>query len=220
MKFTFVSNYINHHQIPFCEAMRSRLGSGFRFIQTEPMEEERRKMGWGVDLASLPYVSVLYGNGREALESLIQDSDIALFGWTDREDLCQKRLEAGKPVIRESERLYREGQWKAVSPRGLIRKHHDHTRWRDAEAYLLCNGAYVASDFDIIRAYPGKKYRWGYFPDLRTYTDAQMKEMKKPDESGTVRILWAGRFLPLKHPSPRSGWRRRDGRGVKKARSG
>ena len=98
MKFTFVSNYINHHQIPFCEAMRSRLGSGFRFIQTEPMEEERRKMGWGVDLASLPYVSVLYGNGREALESLIQDSDIALFGWTDREDLCQKRLEAGKNV--------------------------------------------------------------------------------------------------------------------------
>ena len=43
---TFVSNYINHHQIPFCEAMRKRLGDSFVFVQMEEMEEERKKMGW------------------------------------------------------------------------------------------------------------------------------------------------------------------------------
>ena len=100
MKFIFVSNYINHHQIPFCEAMRRRLGENFCFIQTEPMAEERVRMGWGVDLARLPYVRVLYGEPEAVrqLEQEIQDCDIALFGWTEREDLVQRRLSAGKPV--------------------------------------------------------------------------------------------------------------------------
>ena len=46
MKITFVSNYINHHQIPFSNACYGELGDGYRFIQTEPMEEERVAMGW------------------------------------------------------------------------------------------------------------------------------------------------------------------------------
>ena len=63
---------------------------------------------------------------------------------------------------------------------------------------LLCAGAYVASDFHIIRAYPEKMLRFGYFPETRHYTDEQLREMKEKD--GRVHILWAGRFLPLKHP--------------------
>ena len=42
----FVSNYINHHQIPFCNAMNRLLQGNFLFIQTEPMEEQRIQMGW------------------------------------------------------------------------------------------------------------------------------------------------------------------------------
>ena len=42
----FVSNYINHHQIPFCNAMDRLLQGNFTFVQTEPMEEERVRMGW------------------------------------------------------------------------------------------------------------------------------------------------------------------------------
>ena len=60
MKTTFVSNYINHHQIPFCDALYRRLGEDFTFIQTEPMEEERVRMGWGESLKALPYVKLLY----------------------------------------------------------------------------------------------------------------------------------------------------------------
>ena len=51
MKLVTVSNYINHHQIPLSDALDQALkqredGSSYTFIQTEPMEEERRKMGW------------------------------------------------------------------------------------------------------------------------------------------------------------------------------
>lgn len=197
MTITFISNYINHHQIPFSNACYAKLGENFRFIQTEAMEQERIDMGWHTDGTKLPYVLCLYEE-EEKCRRLIAESDILIAGWTNREDLTGERLKAGKPVIRISERLYREGQWKAVSPRGLIRKYKDHTRYRKSKVYLLCAGAYVPSDFHIIGAYPGKMFRWGYFPETIHYTDEEWKQLKP--ETDTLHIVWAARFIPLKHP--------------------
>ena len=44
MKLIFVSNYFNHHQLPFCDALYELLEGDFCFLQTQPMEEERVKM--------------------------------------------------------------------------------------------------------------------------------------------------------------------------------
>lgn len=197
MTVTFISNYINHHQIPFCNACHEKLAGDFCFIQTQPMEQERIAMGWRAEASELPYVLCLYEE-EEACRRLVMDSDILIAGWSGREDLIQERLQTGKPVIRISERLYREGQWKAISPRGLIAKYREHTRYRRAKAYLLCAGAYVPSDFHIIRAYPGKMYRFGYFPETVHYTKEQWEKLKPRD--GILQIVWAGRFIPLKHP--------------------
>ncbi|MBO5056384.1 MAG: glycosyltransferase family 4 protein [Lachnospiraceae bacterium] len=197
MTVTFISNYINHHQIPFSNACYQRLGAGFHFIQTEPMEQERIAMGWQTDGTSLPYVVCLYEEEARCRQ-LIMESDILIAGWTEREDLIGERLKAGRATIRLSERLYREGQWKAISPKGLIRKYKDHTRYRKDNVYLLCAGAYVPSDFHIIRAYPGKMYKWGYFPETVHYTFAQWESLKPFGD--TLEIVWAGRFIPLKHP--------------------
>lgn len=199
MKITFVSNYINHHQIPFSNEMYARLGEDYRFIQTEPMEEERVSMGWGVDGKQIAYLMLFYEQ-QEDCEKLILESDIVIFGGTEREDILEPRLQAGLPIIRYSERLYREGQWKAVSPRGLIKKYHDHTRYRNADVYLLCSGAYVASDFHIIRAYPGKMLKWGYFPEKKVFAAEELPNAGGRADNETIHILWAGRFLELKHP--------------------
>ena len=121
MTFAFVSNYINHHQLPLCEALYRRLGKAFVFIQTMPMEAERVEMGWSVDVDEIPYVMCLYRDEYECLKR-IMESDVVLFGWTGREDIVTPRLRSGKTTLRVSERLYREGQWKAVSPRGLMAK--------------------------------------------------------------------------------------------------
>ncbi|NLL76602.1 MAG: glycosyltransferase family 4 protein [Clostridiales bacterium] len=197
MTVTFVSNYINHHQIPFSDACYEKLGEGYHFIQTEPMETERVAMGWSVDIDKLPYVRCWYKQEKECRE-LIMESDIVIFGWTGREDIISERLEAGKPTIRVSERLYREGQWKAISPRGLLRKYKEHTKYRKAPVCLLCAGAYVASDFHIIRAYPDKLLRFGYFPETVIYTEGELEKLK--EDTGRADIVWAGRFMPLKHP--------------------
>lgn len=197
MTVTFISNYINHHQIPFSNACYEQLKEDYHFIQTQPMEQERLAMGWNREGEKLPYVHCLYGE-EDRCRRLVMESDVLLAGWSGREDLVQERLRAGKLTIRISERLYREGRWKAVSPRGLLHKYKEHIRYRKSPAYLLCAGAYVPSDFHLIHAYPGKMFRWGYFPETKYYTQGQMEKMK--DRSGSIDIVWAGRFIPLKHP--------------------
>lgn len=196
MAVVFVSNYINHHQIPFCDACYKQWGEDFVFIQTQPMEQERLDMGWSRTGEGLSYVLCFYEEEKRCRD-LILESDVLLAGWNDKEELVQQRLSAGKLTIRISERLYREGQWKAVSPKGLIHKYREHIRYRNRPAYLLCAGAYVASDFHLIHAYPEKMFKWGYFPETRTYPEGQLMAGKEKDG---VHIVWAGRFIPLKHP--------------------
>lgn len=208
---TFVSNYINHHQIPFCESMCRLLedwGGSFTFVQTEPMEEERVRMGWREE-NEIPYVRRFYEE-EEYCRKLIIDSDVVIFGGCDDEIYIEERLKSGKIVVRISERLYKTGQWKAISPRGLMKKYHDHTRYRKAPVYLLCAGGYVASDFHIVRAYPGKMYKWGYFPRAKSYDVDKLMSGKgyRADYDGQgdcaagkdPYILWAGRFIDWKHP--------------------
>lgn len=201
MKVTFVSNYINHHQIPVSNVLYEHLGAEYTFIQTEPMEEERIKLGWNPK--EVPeYVKYAYEE-PELCRQLIMDSDVVIWGGLEEEEMLRPRLQAGKPVIRYSERLYKEAQWKAISPRGLRKKYLDHTRYRNAPVYMLCSGAFVASDFHIVRAYPNKMFKWGYFPECREYDlDALMagKEEMSAGNGGKTEILWAARFIDWKHP--------------------
>lgn len=194
MKVTFVSNYINHHQIPLAEVLYQKWGDDYHFIQTEPMEDERVQQGWSLDVEKIPYV-LQYQKEPQLCQTLILESDIVVFGGCEDETYIQERLSQGKIVFRYMERLYREGQWKAISPRGLKKKYHDHTRHANAPVYLLCAGGYVPHDFEIIRAYRGKRFRWGYFTRFEESSAEERKRWKSEDE---IRIVWAGRFIDCK----------------------
>ena len=200
MKLTFVSNYINHHQIPVSTELYKKLGEDYCFIQTEPIEQERVKMGWE-EKKGLPYV-VNYYEYQRYCDMLIMDSDVVVFGGTDDESYIQPRLAAKKLVIRYSERLYKTGQWKAISPRGLRKKFIDHTRYWRSQVYLLCAGGYVPSDFNIIKAYPNKMLKWGYFPETKQIDVDKTLALKQEvsDKWDAVTMLWAGRFIDWKHP--------------------
>lgn len=235
MRVTFVSNYINHHQIPFCDALSKLLAeraagtadcSGenatalFTFIQTQAMETDRVRMGWHEE--ERPAYVKCYYEEEEICKKLIAESDVVIFGGVDDESYITERLQAGKLTFRYCERMYKTGQWKAISPRGLLKKYHDHTRYRKAPVYLLCAGAYVASDYHIIRAYPGKMYCWGYFPETKHYDvdkllegkgyvlsqdilcenrqDIREGENPAATQNKIPHLLWAGRMIDWKHP--------------------
>lgn len=195
MHITFVSNYINHHQIPVSDELYKLTGGEYTFIQTEPMEKERIEMGWDAGAKDKPYVKLFYED-VEGSKRLIQESDCVIFGGTEREELIIPRLMEGRFTIRYSERIYKEGRWKFISPRGLVKKYHDHIRFRKSNVYMLCSGAYVKGDFKIIGAYPGKMLKYGYFPKFCEYDDVH--NMRRGNEK--TNILWAARFIDWKHP--------------------
>ncbi len=199
---TFVSNYINHHQLPFCKAMWELLGDGFHFIQTMPMEQKRIDMGWGLDPKEYPFVELFYEN-KERCRRLLLESDVAIFGWSEGlvSDIEAQRFSSGKLSFKMSERIYREGQWKFLSPKGLCNKYNEHVRYRKMPVFLLCTGAYVASDFSLIRSYPGKMLKWGYFPNAEDAEEVSVDEPTKDSlETDSLRLCWAGRMIDLKHP--------------------
>ena len=201
MKWVFASNYINHHQLPFCDAMYELLQGSFAFIQTMEMEEERVRMGWSNDV-DRPYLRYAYKE-PEACQELMDNCEVLIYGGVEDESYLQNRLKAGGMIFRYTERVYKTGQWRAISPRGLRRKYLDHTRYRRQPVYLLCAGAYVASDFQIFRAYPEKKFVWGYFPAIVPQDVDNLLKNKgyRTEEGKTIpRLLWAGRFLDWKHP--------------------
>ncbi len=201
MKLIFVSNYINHHQIPFCDALTALLekeGGSFAFVQTMPMEAERMAMGW--DAKELPAYVRLYYEAESACQAFIDEADLVLFGGCEEEHYIANRLKAAKPIIRISERLYKEAKWKWISPRGLLKKYKDHIRYRKAPVYLLCAGGYVASDFGLIHAYPKKMFAWGYFPAFKAQDVDNLLKNKGYGPNKKPYLLYAGRFLDWKHP--------------------
>ena len=114
MQVVFVSNYFNHHQLSFCDALYELLEGSFCFLQTQPMEEERVKMGWQAE--ERPYVRYVQPGATTTdgpeWQNLLLTADVVIFGGCDDESYIRERLAAGKPIFRYNERLYKEGQWK------------------------------------------------------------------------------------------------------------
>jgi len=176
-------------------------GVDFCFIATEPMEEERIRMGWGIDAEKYPYVMEYFPDEVPA-DGRIQESDVVIWGGVEASEACKslyKRLDAGKLTFRYSERLYKEGRWKFISPRGLKQKRAEFTRFRNYPYYLLSAGAFTGSDYALVGAFPGKKFVWGYFPEF-IHHDMDELFAKKSRPGEPVRIMWAGRMIDWKHP--------------------
>ena len=202
MRLVFVSNYFNHHQQPVSDRLHTlcaKQGGSYTFMQTAPMEEERIKMGWGEVFYKTPYLKN-YWEEPEACQKLIDSADAVIFGGTDEEGYIANRLKSGKLIVRYSERLYKTGRYKFVSPRGLVKKFLDHTRYGLGQVYLLCSGAYVAGDFRLVLAYPFKKYKYGYFPACKYYKIDELMAGKTSVQTGVVELLWAARMIDWKHP--------------------
>ena len=145
MKAVFISNYINHHQIPFSNALYEQLGDDYHFIQTEPMEEERIAMGWGLDAATLPYV-VWADREEERCRKLIEEADLVFAGWTKRLDLVLPRLSSGKLTFRVSERIYREGP--------VSYTHLDVYKRQGSKSTALCRGLRICTAGSVTTALP------------------------------------------------------------------
>ena len=199
MQITFFSNFLNHHQLPFCLEMTKYQENQFTFVETEPIEQERLDMGYEDMGEKYPFVLKSYKNDECHARALKIgfESDVVIIG-SAPEVFIQERLRKNKVTFRYTERILKEGLIRILDPRVSYDMWSKNTRYKKKNMYLLCASAYTAYDMQLFGAYPGKKYKWGYFPEVKEHDIEQLMLNKKKNKK--ISILWAGRFLKWKHP--------------------
>ncbi len=197
MKISFFSNYLTHHQIPFCLAMQATKDVEFYFVATQPMEEERKLGGWSFNEKYAFEVKAYESDAsKELAMQLAKDSDVMIIGSAPEEYVTHRMKHANiKLTLRYSERIYKAGRWRVLSPRGLINRFKTYFRYIGKPLYMLCASAYTAGDLAMLGSYVGKCFKWGYFPKSYTYDIDNLLEKK---EIGS--ILWVARLIDWKHP--------------------
>ena len=192
MKLIFLSNYYNHHQGPLCEAIAAKTDVDFQLVVCGVMTEERQKM-WG-RTEKLPRF-VTEPKSQADWDKTLHDvfeADAVIIG-SAPQALLKERLSAGKLILRYQERPLKNG----VEPLKFLPRMLKWHLWNPPgkPVYLLCASAYASQDYKKMGLFRGKTYKWGYFPETRSY-DCQALLAQKELNS----IFWAGRFLNWKHP--------------------
>jgi len=188
-----VSNYFNHHQKPFSDEMISLTCDGYSFIATQPMEEDRKNLGWDLVLPSYVHCSYIDKSNYEKCLRLINTADVVIFG-SAPEAMIKKRISDRKLIFRYSERLLRNGTELLKYPVRFLRYHKYNPI--KSQNYLLCSSAYTAADYSKFGIFKNRSYKWGYFTEAKEYPNIDLLlENKQP-----ASLLWVARFLELKHP--------------------
>lgn len=199
MKITFFSNFLNHHQLPFCKEMYKILGDAYKFVATEPIPEERLQMGYHDMGSKFPFAINTY-SGSDAYQEALRlgyESDVVIIG-SAAKVFIKKRLKENKLTFHYSERIFKKGRLRLLNPRTLASLLLNHTRYRNKNLYMLCASAYTAADFSLVGAYKNKSFKWGYFPENKDHDLDVLINKKKKNK--VIKLLWVGRFLDWKHP--------------------
>ncbi|MBQ4584456.1 MAG: glycosyltransferase [Bacilli bacterium] len=192
MKITFFSNFLNHHQLPFCMEMVGKLGSNFKFVVTEKIPEERIKLGYDDMNNAYDFVVRSYEDEKEAFR-LGLESDVVIIGSAPSKYI-KKRLKYKKLTFRYSERIFKRG----FNIRTWLSLIKNYTFKERKNVYLLCSSAYAAHDYNCAFAFRNRTLKWGYFP--KSYEYDIEKLIAKKEKNKVVEILWVGRLVNYKHP--------------------
>ena len=190
MRIVFISNFFNQHQKPFSDAMYGILGDNFCFIETEKMDKERAALGWD-NYENTRYLLRYYERPDECYKR-IEAADAVIYGSAPSK-LVRKRVKSNKLVFRYAERQIRKKP-------SLLRLLFWYFKWhrqfpKNKNIYLLCASAYASEDYAKLGVFKDKAFKWGYFPEKKSYDIPSLMSSKDPSN-----ILWVGRFLSLKRP--------------------
>ncbi len=194
MKIVFLSNYLNHHQKPTCDAFAANPDVEFTFVATTPVPENRIKLGYKASFGDLPYYKeAITAKEQAEIEPLCFDADVVIIGSAPL-SLVARRLKAKKLTFSYNERWFKNGFWR--HPGDIFRMWKDYARYNNKNFYQLCASAYTAHDSNRVFAFPKRKLRWGYFPAVKQYDDVNKLIKSKHSAS----LLWCGRLIDWKHP--------------------
>ena len=187
-----VSNYLNHHQIPLCEAFVARCKT-FHFVATDIAG--RGGYTGGYQRSTEKEYVVHYITEKKRAMDLIMNADAVIFGVCPTEMIIS-RTNAGKLSFIYSESFFRHSKLRILIPTTMKSIYNRALRFKNKNFYVLCASAYLPHDLSFFRFPENKCFKWGYFPEIKRYDDIDALIDRKNKNS----IIWAGRFLKWKHP--------------------
>ncbi len=199
MKITFISNFLNHHQIPICNEFFRMFGEDFKFISTQSTPEDRLKMGYfDYDKMTISYHINLNQSKvlKNEIDSLILQSDVVIIGSAPQK-LVHRRLSHNKLTFNYSERIFKKGIYQYFNPFTIWSLLSLKKRISNSNFYLLSSSAFTTRDFSLFGLYKNKSYKWGYFPELIKYAELEIENNKN---NLVPNLLWVGRLINWKHP--------------------
>lgn len=200
MKITFYSNFLTHHQLPFCLEMYKKYGEDFKFVSMEKINQERISLGYKDMDNDYPFVLKAYENNEKYSEAtkLAIDSDIVIAGSTPTDDYIKERLKQDKITFRYYARIFYNGVLSIFDFENSKKVYDRHLKYKkNKNLYLLCASSYGPNDFNELGMYKNKCFKWGYFPETKMYN---IEDLLKQKENKKIEIIWVGRFIKEKHP--------------------
>ena len=188
MKVVIISNYLNHHQKPICDAFKRITNGNFHFIATEKVSKWRKQLGYQ-EMSDNYVIDCSNNDNRLHAIALINEADVVI---TDAEDLSltNQRYKDRRIIFRASERLFKSVTRYLKAPVHFIKA------FKTKQMYLLCNSAYAAQDYKWLGFFNNRAFKWGYFPELIEYNDIDSILHRRKE----LKLLWVGRLISLKHP--------------------
>lgn len=193
----FISNFFNHHERFFCDALSNNPAVDFRFIQTERMDEERIKLGWGIDISKVSYCMCSYSDNSENQKAikLCNEADVVILGSAAYVFIAE-RVKKNKLTFFYAERLFRNGLWHMLNPRTFFTVLKRFIiPGQKSNFYLLAASGFTAIDTANIHAFNSRRFKWGHFIEV-----SYPEKRKNREDDSKLHLLWVGRFLKLKHP--------------------
>lgn len=200
MKITFYSNFLTHHQLPFCLEMYKKYGEDFKFVSMEKINKERISLGYKDMDNDYPFVLKAYESKEKYNEAtkLAVDSDIVIAGSTPTDDYIKERLKQDKITFRYYARIFYNGVLSIFDFENSKKVYDRHLKYKkNKNLYLLCASSYGPNDFNELGMYKNKCFKWGYFPETKIYN---VEDLLKQKENEKIEIIWVGRFIKEKHP--------------------
>lgn len=197
MKMVYISNYMNHHQLPVANKLYASLGDDYKFIALEACPQFRRQMGYEDINHSLPFVICAYDSQetKEYADKIALECDVLIVG-SCSDWYIKRRVDVGKITIKTSERYFKERENILGSIKHYIRAKRHLSPFQRKQLYFLCASAYTSLDVNKYSNFYGRTYKWGYFPEVKKYDDiGKLIELKH-----RASILWAARLIEWKHP--------------------
>ncbi len=182
MKIVFVSNFLNHHQIPLCEELRAAVEE-FYFIATDNGDSQ------GYQVSEKRDYLIDYQKDSIRAKNEIMSADAVVFGACP-EQFVEWRMKENKLSFIYSERVFKKGMWHFLRPKNLNMLMRRYLNHKKKNLYVLAASAFLPYELSVFGFPRDKVFKWGYFPNCKVDTEYE----KQPNT-----ILCAGRMLDWKH---------------------